>query len=120
METAPMSKEQGGRTAGPTGEGGVRVKWDDAQMQSNYANVCNVTGNREEIVLLFGVNRNWNAATRELEIRLLNRVVLNPYAAKRLNLLLGRVIKEYESRYGALAIETGSGPHPAESLPTGE
>jgi len=116
-----MSKEQGGnRPAGPGGEGGIRVRWDDTGMRSSYANVCNVTGTREEIVLLFGVNQSWNAASRELVIQLLERITLNPYAAKRLNLLLARVLKEYESRYGALPIEVGEQPRPSEPLPTGE
>jgi hypothetical protein len=115
-----MSKDQGGdRPGGPAGDGGLRVRWDDAGMRSIYANVCNVAGTREEIVLLFGVNQSWNSAQKELVIQLLDRVVLNPYAAKRLNLLLGRVIKEYEARYGALPIEAGEQPHPAEPLPTG-
>jgi Protein of unknown function (DUF3467) len=113
-----MSKERGGDR--PAGDGGIRVRWDDANMRSLYSNVCNVTGTREEIVLLFGVNQNWNSATRELVVQLQDRIVLNPYAAKRLNLLLGRVIKEYESRYGALPIEAGEQPRPSEPLPTGD
>ena len=113
-----MTKERGG-AAGPTAEGGFRVRWDDANMRSIYANVCNVAGTREEIVLLFGVNQSWNAAQKELVVQLLDRVVLNPYAAKRLQLLLGRVVKEYETRYGALPIEPGEQPRPAEQLPTG-
>src|SRR5262245_39069676 len=114
-----MTRERGeDRTAQPSADGGVRVRWADSNMRSNYANVCNVTGTREEIVLLFGVNQNWNAMTRELVVQLLDRITLNPYAAKRLHLLLGRVIKEYESRYGALPIETGQSPRPAETLPT--
>src|SRR5215216_6589880 len=116
-----MTRERGAdRAAGPAADGGVRVKWDDSQMRSNYANVCNVAGTREEIVLLFGVNQNWNAAQRELVVQLLDRVTLNPYAAKRLNLLLTRVLKEYEARYGPLPIEAGEQPRPAEPLPTGE
>jgi hypothetical protein len=115
-----MSKDQAGDRPGASpGDGGLRVRWDDAGMRSTYANVCNVAGTREEIVLLFGVNQSWNSAQKELVIQLLERVVLNPYAAKRLNLLLGRVIKEYEARYGALPIEAGEQPRPAEPLPTG-
>jgi hypothetical protein len=115
-----MTKERGGdRAGGPAAEGGIRVRWDDANMRSNYANVCNVTGTREEIVLLFGVNQSWNAAQKELVVQLLERITLNPYAAKRLHLLLGRVVKEYENRYGALQIEAGEQPRPAEQLPTG-
>src|SRR5215204_1960515 len=109
--TRDMTKERGGdRTSGPVPEGGVRVRWDDTNMRSNYANVCNVTGTREEIVLLFGINQNWNAAQKELVVQLLERITLNPYAAKRLNLLLGRVLREYEARYGTLPIEAGDQP----------
>ena len=97
---------------------GVSIRWDDTAMKSAYANVCNVTGTREEIVLLFGVNQSWNTATRELVIQLRNRVILSPFAAKRLNLLLTRVLKEYENRYGTLPIE-GEHPRPADTLPTG-
>lgn len=115
-----MTRERGAdRAAGPAAEGGVRVRWDDTNMRSNYANVCNVAGTREEIVLLFGVNQSWNAAQKELVVQLLDRITLNPYAAKRLNLLLTRVLKEYEARYGALPIEAGEQPRPAEPLPTG-
>ena len=110
-----MTKEQSGDRPGPaTGEGGFRVCWDDANMRSLYSNVCNVTGTREEIVLFFGVNQNWNSASKELVVQLLDRIVLNPYAAKRLHLLLGRVLKEYESRYGSLPIEAAG--RPAEPL----
>jgi hypothetical protein len=35
---------------------GPKIRWDDSQMQSSYANVCNVASTREEVVLLFGVN----------------------------------------------------------------
>jgi hypothetical protein len=101
-----------------TADQGVSIRWDDTAMKSAYANVCNVTGTREEIVLLFGVNQSWNTATRELVIQLLNRLILSPFAAKRLNLLLTRVLKEYENRYGTLPIE-GEHPRPADTLPTG-
>jgi len=39
---------------------GMKIKWDDSAMKSSYANVCNVTSTREEVVMLFGVNRAWN------------------------------------------------------------
>jgi hypothetical protein len=115
-----VSKEQGGDSPGAAAAaGGFRVRWDDSNMRSLYSNVCNVTGTREEVVLLFGVNQNWNSAAKELVVQLLDRVVLNPYAAKRLHMLLGRVLQEYETRYGPLPIETGAQPRPAEPLPTG-
>jgi hypothetical protein len=78
-------------------------------MKSSYANVCNVTSTREEVVLLFGMNQAWNRGQKEVVIQLTNRIVVSPYAAKRLSLLLGNVVKEYENRFGALNIESGAG-----------
>jgi hypothetical protein len=107
------------RSAAQPGEPGAHIRWDDSEMRSAYANVCNVTGTREEIVLLFGINRTWNAAAKELVIQLQERVILNPFAAKRLNLLLTRILKEYESRYGPLPHEAADQPRRAEPLPAG-
>lgn len=113
------TKERGTERPGvQTRESGFNVRWDDTAMRSNYANVCNVAGTREEVVLLFGVNQSWNSAQKELVVQLLEKVILSPFAAKRLNMLLTRVLREYETRYGQLQIETGEQPHPAEQLPT--
>ena len=38
---------------------GVKLRWDDTHMKSAYANVCNVSSTREEVVLMFGVNQAW-------------------------------------------------------------
>ena len=76
-------------------------------MRSLYSNVCNVTGTREEIVLLFGVHEAWHSGIKEVTVKLQERVILSPYAAKRMNMLLTRVLREYESRYGTLQIEPG-------------
>lgn len=81
-----------------------QIVWDDSKMQTSYANVCNVLGTREEIMLLFGANQAWQAEQKEVKVVLSNRVVLNPYAAKRLLALLEMGLREYESRYGDLKI----------------
>ena len=87
----------------------TRIKWDDSNMKSSYANVCNVTSTREEVVMLFGVNQAWNRGQKEVTIQLTDRIIVSPYAAKRLMMLLDGVVKEYEKRFGALNIE---GPTP--------
>lgn len=86
---------------------GVRVRWNTSQLSSAYANVCNVTSTREEVVLNFGVNKAWERGVGELEIELSNRIILSPFAAKRLNLMLDKLIKEYEARHGDLKLEVG-------------
>ena len=86
----------------------MKVKWDDSNMKSSYANVCNVTSTREEVVMLFGMNQAWNRGQKEVTIQLTDRIVISPYAAKRLSMLLGGVVNEYESRFGTLNIEAGA------------
>ena len=81
------------------------VRWDDSKMTSTYANVCNVSSTREEVTLLFGTNQSWHTGQQELTIQLTNRIIVNPFAAKRLSLLLNNIVKEYESRFGQLQIE---------------
>ncbi len=81
------------------------LRWDDTDMMSTYANVCNVSSTREEVTFLFGTNQTWHTGQQELAILLTNRVIMNPFAAKRLSLLLNNIMKEYESRFGELKID---------------
>lgn len=80
----------------------ARVTWNTSQLKSSYCNVANATSTREEVVLNFGVNQNWDRGAGEFEVQLEHRIILSPFAAKRLSELLGRLIKEYETRYGQL------------------
>ena len=73
-------------------------------MKSSYANVCNVASTREEVVLLFGINQAWHSGQAEIPIQLTDRLILSPHVAKRLSILLDNVLKEYESRFGALPV----------------
>ena len=82
-----------------------KIRWDTSNIKSSYANVCNVTSTREEVVLNFGVNKAWERGAQEVEIELTNRLILSPFAAKRLAQLLGKLMDEYEGRYGKLDTE---------------
>jgi hypothetical protein len=83
----------------------VPVKWNTTNLTSSYANFCNANTTREEVVLNFGVNKSWErgSPTEGLEIDLNHRIMLSPFAAKRLSALLQQLMKEYETRYGALS-----------------
>jgi len=88
---------------------GLTVKWDDSIMQTTYANVVNVSSTREEVSIFFGTNQTWNMLKdKEVEVKLSDRIVANPYAAKRLSVLLVRVIDEYEARFGPLSVSEKS------------
>jgi hypothetical protein len=88
-------------------ESAPKVVWDDSQMRSSYANVCNVASTREEVVVLFGVNQAWKGIEDEVTVQLIERVILSPFAAKRLLRLLDNVVSQYEKRFGALDAQTG-------------
>ncbi len=80
----------------------TKINWDGSNMRSTYANVCNVSSTREEVTLLFGTNQNWHAGQKDLTVELSDRMTLNPYAAKRLAVLLTNTMNEYEKLFGPL------------------
>ena len=93
------ASQQGARTP---------IKWDTTNLKSSYANFCNANSTREEVVLNFGVNKTWERGPQDaLDIELNHRIVLSPFAAKRLTELLQQLMQEYETRYGVLAEKQG-------------
>ena len=110
--TAEKKSQKGAEPEQAAGQ--TKIIWDDSNMRSIYANATNVAGGREEIVLLFGMNQAWHAGQKEIRIQLSDRVILSPFAAKRLSLLLNNVLKDYESRYGVL--DLGSPQTPSSSV----
>lgn len=99
-----------GTPAAPT------VDWDDSEMRSTYANVVNASSTREEVTLLFGTNQTWNpGADRKFNVKLQDRIVLNPHAAKRLWMLLGAILTEYEKRFGAISVDSSADAKPGKT-----
>jgi hypothetical protein len=89
-------KEKKAKATGP------KIRWNDANMRNTYANVCNVSSTKEEVTLLFGTNQAWRQGQEEVAIDLSDRIMMSPYAAKRMQRLLGNVVDEYEKRFGSL------------------
>jgi hypothetical protein len=103
---ASKDKENGGGTGNPVVP---TVNWDDSTMRTSYANVVNAASTREEVTVFFGTNLTWNpGVSQEFHVRLSDRIVLNPHAAKRLWILLGAILKEYETRFGPLTMDVAS------------
>ena len=81
------------------------IHWDESEMQSVYANVCNVMGTREEISLVFGSNQTLQPKPGgEVNIKVSNRVMLTPHAAKRFALLLKMGLDQYEQKFGEIKL----------------
>ena len=103
---APESRQDAGSAAlqaNRTAQAGPRIRWDDSNLKSSYANVCNVSTTREEVVLVFGINQAWERGNNEIHVQLTDRLILSPFAAKRLAVLLTNVITDYEKRFGTLS-----------------
>jgi hypothetical protein len=79
-----------------------KIRWNDKNMRNTYANVCNVSSTKEEVTLLFGTNQAWRQGQEEVSIDLSDRIMMSPYAAKRMQVLLASVVDEYEKRFGSL------------------
>ena len=95
-------------TATPAQAGRVtpKINWDDSAMNSSYANVCNASGTREEVVLFFGISNPSQTGEPEVSVQLSQRIIMSPFAAKRLAQLLNNVVEQYEQRWGGLAEPT--------------
>lgn len=81
------------------------IKWDDANIRITYANICNVVSTREEVSMMFGMNQKMDTENNELTIELSDRIILNPYAAKRVSLLLKDVIEQYEEKFSKIELD---------------
>ena len=99
---AQGSREDKDKSAAVPEQGAAKVRFNSANLKNSYANFCNATSTREEVVLNFGVSNNWDRTPQDMEIELSHRIVLSPFAAKRLNTLLKKLMAEYETRYGEL------------------
>ncbi len=92
-------------TGTPQAVGGTTINWHDDEMQSQYANIGTATANREEFFLLFGTHQHWrgDASTKkEIDVNLGQRIVMSPFAAKRLAVVLTQSIKAYEDQFGKI------------------
>ena len=89
----------------PTGpEPRGKIRWDESKARNVHANVANVTGRREEIVLLFGTLQSWDEIRKEGTSRVSDSIILSPFLAKRLASALARFLQDYESKFGPLRL----------------
>lgn len=87
-----------------------QISWNDSNMRSTYVNATNVVAGREEVMMLLGVNRSWQMNQEKVSVDLAERVVMTPYTAKRLAIMLSATLKAYEAKYGAIDIGLSKAP----------
>jgi hypothetical protein len=74
---------------------------DTEHLITGYANFCRVTGTPEELVLDFGLNTTMQPVSTE-PVKLMHRLVVNFYTAKRLLMALSMAVQQHEQVYGVL------------------
>lgn len=94
-----------------TGRRQVRLRIDERNMRSAYANAFRTNGTAEEVMLDFGLNVvNPTAQQKpqdqpEIIFQINERVILNYYTAKRLAITLSQLIRRHEEQFGQLELD---------------
>jgi len=76
--------------------------WDTSKAKTLYANAFHAASGREEVVLLFGQSVPAPRGRPEKRLEFMERIVLNPFTAKRLAFQLQDAVRTYELTYGPL------------------
>lgn len=94
-----------------TQQGGqqIRLRMDERNMTTSYANAFRTNGTAEEVMLDFGINTMTPAQQQggqgEIVFQVSNRIVMNYYSAKRLAITLSQLIRRHEEEYGELQLD---------------
>ena len=86
----------------------VRIRMDQRDLKTSYANAFNTHGLINEVILDFGLNMPVPPQpdqTPEIVLQITDRIILNYYSAKRLALTLGQLVRRHEERFGELELD---------------
>jgi hypothetical protein len=79
-----------------------KIIYDSSNIRDSYANAVRLSAVQEEVVIGFGISQSPDSSKSDADVRSITSIILNPYAAKRLALLLDNAVQDYEARYGRL------------------
>jgi len=92
-----------------TGQRQVRIRMDERDMKTSYANAFRTNGTAEEVMLDFGLNlvvpSGQEQGQPEILFQVRDRVILNYYSAKRLAITLSQLIRRHEEQFGELELD---------------
>ncbi len=98
-----------------TGQRSVRLRMDERNRTSAYANAFRTSATAEEVIIDLGLNqavplqqtpgREGNGQpSAEILFEISHRMILNYYTAKRLALTLGQLVHHHEQQFGELKL----------------
>ncbi len=92
-----------------TGQRQVRIRMDERDMKTSYANAFRTNGTAEEVMLDFGLNlvvpSGEEKGQPEILFQVRERIILNYYSAKRLAITLSQLIRRHEEQFGELELD---------------
>lgn len=109
-----MAKENANEKSGEENREGqqqIRVRFDERNMRTCYANGFRTNSTPEEVVLDFGLNLMSPVPGPQNQPGMLfdvnERIILNYSSAKRLAITLGQLIRRHEEQFGEIELEQG-------------
>jgi len=92
-----------------TGQRQIRVRVDEREMGTTYANAFRTNATAEEVMLDFGMNLVNPAQAEgeqpEITFKVTERVIMNYYSAKRMAITLSQLIRRHEDQFGELELD---------------
>jgi len=93
----------------------VRLRIDQRNMSTSYANAFRTNATADEVILDIGLNqvvpatpgpdgKQQGDVAAEMMFDITNRVILNYFTAKRLAITLGQIVRKHEERFGELKL----------------
>lgn len=92
-----------------TGQRQIRVRVDEREMGTTYANAFRTNATAEEVMLDFGMNLVNPTAEKgeqpEITFKVTERVIMNYFSAKRMAITLSQLIRRHEDQFGELELD---------------
>lgn len=82
----------------------VKLRIDETEMHSTYANTIRSSSTIDEVILDFGMNMPVPGKSDEIVFKVREQVVMNWRGAKRLALTLANLVRQHEERFGEIDI----------------
>ena len=80
----------------------TQLRIDDTTTTVNYSSTARIWGSAEEIIIDFSQGVRPSSQQNVAVLKIDTRVIMSPWAAKRLAIALGQTIARYEATYGPI------------------
>ncbi|MCL5281931.1 MAG: DUF3467 domain-containing protein [Planctomycetes bacterium] len=91
-----------------TGQKQIRVRIDERNLQTSYVSGFRPTMTTEEVIMDFGLNLIRPTGNKdnpaELVFQANHRLIMSYFSAKRLAMVLGQIVRQYEQQFGEIEL----------------